>query len=63
MILLTVDEIILIHEKLIRATGGLTGIRDVGLLQSAVYSAVQMFGAVEFYPTIEEKATNMRSSM
>lgn len=38
MILLTVDEIISLHHKLINKTGGSGGIRDVGLLESAVYS-------------------------
>ena len=31
MIILTVDEIILIHRKLINKTGGLDGIRDMGM--------------------------------
>ena len=36
MILLTVDEIISIHEKLVEATGGSNGLRDRGLLESDV---------------------------
>ena len=39
MILLTVDEIIGLHSKLIAKTGGSDGLRDLGLLESAVYSA------------------------
>ena len=41
MILLTVNEIIEFHENLIQQTGGASGIRDAGLLESAVYSAIQ----------------------
>lgn len=56
MIVLTVDEIILLHDKLIVATGGSPGLRDRGLLESAVYSVSSSFDEVETYPTVEEKA-------
>lgn len=56
MIVLTVDEIILLHGKLIAATGGSPGLRDRGLLESAVYSVNSGFDEVETYPTVEEKA-------
>ena len=39
MITLTVSEILRLHQKLLDATGGLSGTRDLGLLESAVYSA------------------------
>ena len=38
MILFTADEIILLHHKLILATGGMPGLRDRGLVESAVFS-------------------------
>ena len=56
MIVLTVDEIILLHDKLIAATGGSPGLRDRGLLESAVYSVNSGFDEVETYPSTEEKA-------
>ncbi len=56
MTLLTVDEILLLHGKLVAATGGSRGLRDRGLLESAVYSVHSSFDEVESYPTIEEKA-------
>ena len=59
MIVLTVDEIITIHEKLTAATGGSPELRDIGLLESAVFGCYQSFGDVELYPTIEEKAARM----
>lgn len=59
MILLTVDEIIMLHDKLLAATGGLPGLRDRGLLESAVFSMNVGFGDVEQYPTIEEKAARL----
>lgn len=59
MTLLTVDEIILLHEKLLAATGGTPGLRDRGLLESAVYSACAGYGDIEQYPTVEEKAARL----
>lgn len=59
MILLTVDEIISLHTKLISKTGGSDGLRDRGLLESAVYSVMGGFGDEEAYPTIEEKAARL----
>ena len=59
MILLTVDEIINLQETLIDKTGGESGLRDRGLLESAVYSAVQIFGDVEVYQAVPEKAARL----
>ena len=63
MILLTADEIINLHTKLITKTGGSDGLRDRGLLESAVYSAMGGFGDEEAYPTIEEKAARLMYSL
>ena len=63
MILLTVDEIIYLHSKLVARTGGSDGLRDKGLLESAVFSALGGFGDEEAYPTIEEKAARLMYSI
>ncbi|MFI3206995.1 MAG: type II toxin-antitoxin system death-on-curing family toxin [Clostridia bacterium] len=59
MILLTINEIIQIHSKLIAKTGGLDGVRDENLLISAVESANNSFGDVEQYPSVEEKSARL----
>ena len=59
MIILTVEEIIRLHTRLTQKTGGSDGIRDIGLLESAVYSATSSFGYEEAYPTTEEKAARL----
>lgn len=59
MIPLTTDEVIRLHEKLLSATGGIPGLRDQGLLESAVWSTDAAFGNVERYPSIEEKAARL----
>lgn len=63
MIILTIEEIIILHEKLINRTGGSRGVRDIGLLESAVYSAESSFNDVEVYPTVEEKAARLMFSL
>ncbi len=63
MILLTVEEIAALHDKLIDRTGGSHGLRDRNLLESAVYSAMSGFEGSEAYPTIEEKAARLMYSL
>lgn len=63
MILLTVDEIVYLHSKLVARTGGSDGLRDKDLLESAVFSALGGFGDEEAYPTIEEKAARLMYSI
>ena len=41
---LTVADVLSIHEEQIEAYGGIRGIRDEGLLESAVMSAQASFG-------------------
>lgn len=63
MIFLTVDEVISIHNKLIIKTGGSYGLRDRGLLESAVFSVYSEFYDVEQYPSIEEKSARFAFSI
>lgn len=63
MILLTVEEIIELHEKIIDRTGGSHGLRDKSLLESAVYSAISGFAETEAYPSVEEKAARLMYSL
>jgi death-on-curing protein len=59
MILLTVEEVIALHDKLIDRTGGSHGLRDQSLLESAIFSAMSGFEGSEAYPTIEEKSARL----
>lgn len=59
MINLTVNEIIFLHEKLIQRTGGMSGLRDIGMLESAVYNVIQSFGEQDAYPTPFERAARL----
>jgi death-on-curing protein len=53
---LTSDEVLAIHAHLIERYGGSPGIRDRGLLQSALAMPEATYSAQELHPTLEEKA-------
>lgn len=59
MMLLSVEEVQRLHAKLISKTGGSDGLRDIGLLESAVYSANAGFDGYEIYSEIEQKAARL----
>ena len=63
MIKLTVDDIMLLHEKIIDKTGGIRGIRDIGLLEMAVNSLFSSFGGEDLYKTVEEKGQQLCNSL
>lgn len=52
----TAQHVILLHEKITARTGGASGIRDIGLIESALARASAAFGGVEAYPTVLGKA-------
>ncbi|MBQ9813294.1 MAG: type II toxin-antitoxin system death-on-curing family toxin [Thermoguttaceae bacterium] len=59
MIKFTKEKVLLLHKLLAEATGGSVGVRDEGLLDSALESAFAGFGDKEFYPTKEEKGARL----
>ena len=59
MKILTKDQIILLHAQLIKETGGMEGIRDEGLLESAILSPFQSFDGKELYPSVLEKGARL----
>ena len=59
MILLSKEQVKLLHSQLIAETGGTDGIRDEGLLDSALNAPFQSFGGFETYPSIQQKAARL----
>jgi death-on-curing protein len=49
-------EVVGLHRRLLHATGGALGIRDLGALESAIAQPKATFGGVDLYPTLVEKA-------
>lgn len=59
MIWLSDKQIKYLHSKLIKATGGLDGLRDDNLLQAALLSPLQTYSSSELFPTVVEIATRL----
>lgn len=54
---LSLAEVLELHRRLIGATGGATGVRDLAALEGALGQPRQTFGGEDLYPTLEAKAT------
>ena len=59
MIVLSAHKVMQLHRFLMQETGGLDGLRDEGLFDSAVQGPFATFGGQELYPSIEEKAAKL----
>lgn len=59
MIILSKEQIIILHTNLITETGGSNGIRDDQLLESAINAPFQTFDNVEVFPSIQQKAARL----
>lgn len=60
---LTSKQVLEIHADLIVATGGTDGLRDMGLLESALNSPFQTFDEIDMYPTLQQKAARLAFSI
>ncbi len=63
MLYLTVPQVLYIHQQLIEQTGGHLGLRDGGLLDSAVHRPRATFGGADLYRTIRDKAAALLESL
>ena len=57
------ETVVALHRLLTDTVGGAHGLRDGGLLDSAVLAAYATFDGVELYPTVEEKAARLACSL
>lgn len=57
------EDILLLHELSIEKYGGSQGIRDIGLLESAIARPFQTFAGEDLYPSIIEKAAALIESL
>ena len=56
MIRLSKSQVLLLHEQLVAETGGSPGLRDEGMLDSALNAPFQTFGGEDVYPSLQQKA-------
>ena len=59
MIKFSKEKVMLLHRLLIEEMGGEDGIRDVGLLESALEAPYMTFDGKDLFPTKEEKAARL----
>ena len=59
MIKFSQEKVLLLHQLITQETGGDNGVRDFGLLDSALESVFATFDGQELYPTKEEKGARL----
>jgi death on curing protein len=60
---LTVGEVLELYNGVMKQSGGLVGILNLGSLESAVAQPRMMFNGEELYPTVVEKASSLGYSI
>ena len=60
---LTLEQILTTHTDQIERYGGSHGLRDLGLLESAVYRPGSTFAGEDLYPSIFDKAASLVHSL
>jgi death on curing protein len=53
---LTLEEVVDLHRLVLAQSGGMPGVRDANVLDSAVAQPAMAFGGQELYPTLADKA-------
>lgn len=59
MIKFTKKQVLMLHEQIIKETGGEIGLRDGSLLESALLSPFQSFDDKDLFPSIQAKAARL----
>lgn len=60
---LSLAEVLTLHERIVTASGGATGLRDLGALQSAIAQPRATFDGVDLYASLAEKAAALAVSL
>ena len=53
---LTLGEVVELHQRILAQTGGAQGVRDLGLLESALAQPKATFDGTDLHPTLVDKA-------
>jgi len=60
---LALVEVLDLHRRIIEQSAGAFGIRDLGLLESAIAQPRMTFGSEDLYPTVIDKAVTLGFSI
>jgi len=63
VVYLTLEQVLFIHEDQIKRYGGSTGLRDIIMLESAVYRPQTTFNGEDLYDSLFEKAASLFHSL
>jgi death-on-curing protein len=61
--MISVNNVLTIHQLLVTSFGGSQGVRDRNLLESALARPLQTFDGKELHPTMIEKSTSLFESI
>jgi death-on-curing protein len=59
----TLKRVLFIHDQLVKRFGGSLGVRDLGLLESALARPQATFGGEDLYPGLFDKAAALMHSL
>lgn len=57
------NQVLYLHDRVLQQSGGLAGLRDENLLESAVYRPQVTFGGQELYPDLFSKVAALGHSL
>jgi death-on-curing protein len=60
---LTLGEVVALHRAILEATGGASGVRDLGALESALAQPRASFGGVDLHASVHAKAAAIGFSL
>lgn len=63
LIFLTTPQVLFIHDQMVKRFGGSLGVRDLGLVESAVARPKSTFGGQYLYNSIFDKAAALLQSL
>lgn len=61
--MITKEEVLLIHDQVVKLHGGANGVRDINGLESAIARPYQTFAGSELYPSCFEKGAAIGESI
>jgi death-on-curing protein len=56
---LTAQEVLFLHHRIVVETGGMDGVRDIGLIEAALARPHAGFGGYDLYPDLYEKIASV----
>ncbi len=59
----TLDEVLELHRLTLEQAGGMAGVRDLGMLESAIAQPYMTFDGEDLYPLIADKASALAFSL